>query len=119
MIAYSSTIRESFLISIIIRNRLKIFFEYSNCDLQNVEYENKRLNCVIKLASSSCSTHTIMKYVLVINFKMPTIVGILKLMNKTNNIEGSRFKQVLDLFLYPCQIYCTVYMMYLLYLVLE
>ena len=31
-------------------------------------------------------------------------------------IAGSRFKQVLDLFLYPFQMYCTVYMMYLLYL---
>ena len=29
---------------------------------------------------------------------------------------GKQLKQVLDLFLYPFQMYCIVYMMYLLYL---
>ena len=30
--------------------------------------------------------------------------------------DSHRFKQVLDLFLIPFQMYCTVYMMYILYL---
>ena len=33
-----------------------------------------------------------------------------------NYVKGSRFKQVLDLCLYPFQMYCIVYMTYLLYL---
>ena len=41
---------------------------------------------VIKLFS--CSTQLSMKFFLLINVKMPTIVGILTCMSRKNNIQG-------------------------------
>ena len=58
------------------------------------EVEITRVNCSFKIQELeviklfSCSTQLSMKIFLLINVKMPTIVGILTFMSRTNSILG-------------------------------